>query len=83
MIVRQSHITFGKKGDKYYEKVLCGQTGDKIYNMLETWTDEIWKHYYRKCIQDATYRVQIDELEKREVVIHVDYSENFENNKMR
>ena len=39
-----------KKGDKYYENVLCEQTGEEIYNMLETQIDEIQEHYYRKCI---------------------------------
>ena len=73
-----------KKRDKYYEKVLCEQTGEEIYNMLETQIDEIREHYYRKHTQYATYQAQRDEPEEGEVVIHVDYSENFKkNNKMR
>ena len=38
------------KGDKYYENVLCEQTGEEIYNMLETQTDEIQERYYWKRI---------------------------------
>ena len=45
-----------KKRDKYYEKVLCEQTGEEIYNMLETQIDEIQEHYYRKHTQDAAYQ---------------------------
>ena len=55
MIVRRSHFTFGKKGDKYYEKVLCKQTGEEVYHMLETHIEKIQEHYYRKCLPDATY----------------------------
>ena len=66
-----------KKRDKYYEKVLCEQTGEEIYNMLETQIDEIQEHYYRKHTQDAAYQAQMDEPEEGEVVIHVNYSENF------
>ena len=55
-----------KKGDKYYKKVLCEQTGEEVYNMLETQIDEIREHYYRKGIQHATYQAQIEELEEEE-----------------
>ena len=55
MIVRRLHFTFGKKGDKYYEKVLCKQTGEEVYHMLETQIEKIQEHYYRKCLPDATY----------------------------
>ena len=79
MIVRRSHFTFGKKGDKYYEKVLCKQTGEEVYHMLETQIEKIQEHYYRKCLPDATYWAQIKEHEEGEVMIHVDYSENFKN----
>ena len=53
-----------KKGDKYYEKVLCEQTGEEVYNMLETWI--LREHYYLECTQDATYQAQIEELEEGE-----------------
>ena len=51
----------------------------KSLQHLETRIDEIQEHYYQNCIQDATYRAQTEELEEGEVVIHVDYSENFKN----
>ena len=53
-----------KKGDKYYEKVLCEQTGEEVYNMLET--QILREHYYPDHIQDATYQAQIEELEEGE-----------------
>ena len=79
MIVGRWHFTFGEKGDKYYEKVLCEQAGDEVNNVLETKIDEIREHYYQKRIQDATYPAQIEELEEGEMVSHVDYSVNFKN----
>ena len=63
---------------KYYEKVLCEQACEEVNNVLETQIDEIREHYYRKDIQNATYRAQVKEL-KGEMVIHVDYSVNFKN----
>ena len=56
MIVGRWHFTFGKKGDKYYEKVFCEQSGEEVNNLLETEIDDIQEHYYQKHIQDATYQ---------------------------
>ena len=47
--------------------------------MLEQQINNIREHYYQKHVQDAAYQKQITELCGREVVIHVDYSENFKN----
>ena len=55
MIVGRWHFTFGKKGDKYYEKVLCEQAGEEVNNLLETQIDDMQEYYYQKQIQDATY----------------------------
>ena len=68
-----------EKGDRYYEKVLCENTGEEVYSMVKQQIDNIHEHYYRKCVQDDTYQKQIVELCEGEVVIHVDYSKNFKN----
>ena len=36
-------------------------------------------HYYRKRIEDTTYREQINRFKDEELVIHVDYTENYKN----
>ena len=36
-------------------------------------------HYYRKRIEDTTYREQINRLKDEELVIYVDYTENYKN----
>lgn len=51
--------------------------------MLEQQINNIREHYYQKRVQDAAYQKQITELCEREVVIHVDYSENFKNSKTK
>ena len=68
-----------KKGDRYHEKVLCEKTSEEIYSMVKQQIYIIHEHCYRKCVQGATYQKQIAELCEGEVVIHVDYSENFKN----
>ena len=79
MIVKKNCLLHWKKGEKYYEKVICGKSGREIYSMLAQQTDNICEHYTGKRVQDAAYQKPIAELCEGEVIIHVDYSENFKN----
>ena len=79
MIVKKNCLLHWKKGQKYYEKVICGKSGREIYYMLAQQTDNICEHYIGKRVQDAAYQKPIAELCEGEVIIHVDYSENFKN----
>ena len=47
--------------------------------MLNEQIDYVKVHYYRKRIKDTTYREHINGLKDEELVIHVDYSENYKN----
>ena len=47
--------------------------------LLNEQIDYVKDYYYRKWIQDATYREHIKKLKDEELVIHVDYSENYKN----
>ena len=47
--------------------------------LLNEQIDYLKMDYYQKWIQDATYREHIKELKDGELVIHVDYSENYKN----
>ena len=68
-----------KKGEKYYEKQLTENTGEEVTVLLNEQIDYVKVDYYRKRIQEATYREHIKGLKDRELVIHVDYSENYKN----
>ena len=52
-----------------------------MIELLNEQIDYVKVHYYRKRIQDATYREHIKGLKDGELVIHVDYSENYKNKK--
>ena len=47
--------------------------------LLNEQIDYVKVHYYWKRIQDATFREHIKGLKDGELVIHVDYSENYKN----
>ena len=68
-----------KEGEKYYEKQLTENTGEEVIELLNEQIDYVKVHYYRKRIQDATYREHIKGLKDGELVIHVDCSENYKN----
>ena len=68
-----------KKGEKYYEKQLAENTGEEVTELLNEQIDFVKVHYYWKRIQDATFREHIKGLKDGELVIHVDYSENYKN----
>ena len=68
-----------KKGEKYYEKQLTENTGEEVKDLLNEQIDYVKVHYFRKRIQDATYREHIKGLKDGEFVIHVDYSKNYKN----
>ena len=67
-----------KKGEKYYEKQLTENTGEEVIELLNEQIDYVKVHYYRKQIQDATYRENIKGLKDGQLVIHVDYSKQQE-----
>ena len=67
-----------KKGEKYYGKH-TENTGEEVIELLYEQIDYVKVHYYRMQIQDATYREHIKGLKDGELVIHVDYSENYKN----
>ena len=50
-----------------------------MIELLNEQIDYLKVHYYQKQIQDATYREHIKGLKDGELVIHVDYSENYKN----
>ena len=68
-----------KKGEKYYEKQLAENTREEVTELLNEQIDYVKVHYYQKRIQDATYREHIKGLKDRELMIHVDYTENYKN----
>lgn len=74
-------ITFTKwfKGNKYYEKSSTTESGENVSNALAEQIMYIRGHYYRKRVQAKEYVRQIENLKEGEVLIHVDYSENYKN----
>ena len=56
-----------KKGEKYYEKQLTENTGEEVIELLKEQIDYVKVYYYRKRIQDATYREHIKGIERWEV----------------
>ena len=40
-----------KKGEKFYEKVLCEKSGEEVYSMVEKQIGNIREHYYRKLVR--------------------------------
>ena len=73
-------ITFNQwvKGEKYYEKQIQTKTGEELHEILPAKLNKL-KTHYRKQTQSAEYRRQIEELKDGEVLIHVDYAENYKN----
>ena len=68
-----------EKGTKYYEKKAQTKSGEELHAFLPIKLTELKGHYYRKRTQSAEYRRQIEQLAEGEVLIHVDYAENYKN----
>ena len=68
-----------RKEEKYYEKQLTENAREKVTELLNEQIDYVKVHYYPKWIEDATYREHIKGLKDGELLIHVDYSENYKN----
>ena len=52
---------------------------EEVIELLNEQIDYVKVHYYRKRIQEATYREHTKGLKDGEFVIHVNYSENYKN----
>ena len=52
---------------------------EEVIELLNEQIDYVKVHYYRKRIQEATYREHTKGLKVGEFVIHVNYSENYKN----
>ena len=62
---------------KYYEKELAEMSGIEMKEKLTEMFSTLKSHFYRKRIQSKMYKSHIAELEDNEMIIHVDYSENY------
>ena len=67
------------KGSKYYEKSLVTLSGIEASDLLEEQILYLRADYYRKRVQSKEYTRQVHELSEGEMVVHVDYSENYKN----
>ena len=67
------------KGSKYYVKSLFTLSGKEAPDLLEKQITYLRAHYYRKHVQSKEYTKQVHEQSQREMVVHVDYSENYKN----
>ena len=64
---------------KYYEKELAEMSGIEMKEKLTEMFSTLKSHFYRKRVQSKMYKSHIAELEDNEMIIHVDYSENYKN----
>ena len=77
----QHHISSHKwaKVSKYYVKSLFTLSGKEASDLLEKQITYLRAHYYRKHVQSKEYTKQVYELSQGEMVVHVDYSDNYKN----
>ena len=65
--------------DKYYEKKPTFCSGDEAAIKLRDKLKKLKQHYYIKRIQSQEYLHKINNLAESEIIIHIDYSENYKN----
>ena len=68
-----------KKAGKYYKKESVCTAGTDAVSDFKNNISNLKHHYYNKRVQSAKYKHMIDNLEEGEILVHVDYSENYNN----
>ena len=67
------------QGEKYYSKQLKELPGIEIKRKLTDMFANLKLHYFTKRMQSKEYKTQTETLQPDEVIIHIDYSENYKN----
>ena len=62
-----------------YQKELSELSGSEIKAKLTEMFSTLKTHFFQKRVQSQAYRKHIDELADDEMLVHVDYSENYKN----
>ena len=64
---------------EYYHKELTELSGPEVKDRLCELFTVLKSHFFRKRVQSQMYKKHLDELKDNEMLIHVDYSENYKN----
>lgn len=65
--------------DKYYKKELIQATGPETAENLKKKLIKLKSHFYIKRVQSAKYSHMTKNIEDGEILVHIDYSENYKN----
>ena len=65
--------------EKYFKKEQMQSTGKDIVQYLKSKFIKLKTHFYTKRLQSAKYSHMTKNIAEGEILIHVDYSENFKN----
>ncbi|XP_014672322.1 PREDICTED: uncharacterized protein LOC106812853 [Priapulus caudatus] len=66
-------------GTKYPEKVGHRLSGSECVDLLKEQISDVKYHYFLKRNQHAAFRAQKESLKANEIIIHIDFSENYDN----
>ena len=67
------------KSEKYYRKCPVSENGEELMSKFKDEFELIKKNYHNKSIQSMEYTHLKTSLADGEILIHIDYSENYKN----